>query len=92
MVPAMTALSLDTARNVGVIIAVALGASSLASALVVKNMVVKLITVALTAGLALGIWSQRSALQDCAHRVQADPTTGTTCHFFGTDVNVPGAP
>lgn len=88
----MTALSLDTARNVGIVVIVALGASSLASAWVVKNMVVKLVTVAITAGLALGVYSQRTALQDCAHRVQANPAGGTTCHFFGTDVDVPGAP
>lgn len=88
----MTALSLDTARNVAIVVVVALAASSLASAWVVKNMMVKLVTVAITAGLALGVWSQRAALQDCARQVQANPTVGATCHFFGTDVAVPGTP
>ena len=65
------------------------------SALIVKNIVTKLILVVLLGGLALGAWSQRSSLSDCADRAQAEIANGTvgagsvTCKFFGTEVDIP---
>jgi hypothetical protein len=44
------------------------------------------------AALAIGVWTQRSSLQDCASKAKEQATaadrTGVTCTFFGTDVEV----
>lgn len=90
----MLALSLDTAKNVAVVVAVIFVALSIVSAIVVKKIVTKLILVVLMAGLALGAYTQRTSLEDCADRVQAQLDQGanvesTTCTFFGTDVDIP---
>jgi hypothetical protein len=57
-----------------------------------------LITVLLIGGLAFGVWTQRSSLQDCADDVRARGVLGNTsdveCTFLGFKVKVavPGAP
>jgi len=89
----MIALSLDSAKNIAIVVAIAFVAFAVVSAWVIKNLVTKLIMVLLLAGLALGVWTQRSSLQDCAAqakaKAEAHDTTSVTCHFFGTDVDVP---
>ena len=93
----MTAMTLETAKSTGIAVAVALVALMLVLAMVVKNVTAKLITVVLVGGLAFGVWTQRSALQDCADRVKdrglAVTSSEVTCSFLGSDVNVavPGA-
>jgi hypothetical protein len=46
-------------------------------------------------GLALGVWTQRSSVEDCAQQVKARGVLGDTteveCSFLGTDVKVPPA-
>lgn len=90
----MIALSLDTAKNAAIVVAVVFIALSIVSAIVVKKIVTKLILVVLMAGLALGAYTQRKSLEDCADRVQTQIDAGqnaekTTCNFFGTDVDIP---
>ena len=64
----------------------------------IKNVTTKLISVIIVGGLALGVWTQRSSLEDCASKVKAraalGDTSDVTCTFLGTDikVSVPGAP
>jgi len=88
----MTALSLETAKTVAIVVALAFVASAVLSAWFIKNLVTKLIMVLLLAGLALGVWTQRTSLQDCATKAQekaaAFDTTGLTCTFFGTKIAV----
>ena len=94
----MTALTVDSAKNIGIAVAVALVALMLVMAVVIKNVTTKLITILLVGGLAFGVWTQRSSLQDCADKVKArgllGVTTDVTCSFLGSDVkvSVPGAP
>jgi len=62
------------------------------SASVKKRIVTKLTMVLLMACLALGVWTQRTSLQDCAERAkakaEAQAVSGLTCTFFGTDIEV----
>jgi len=94
----MTALTLDTAKNVGIAAAVGLIALMLVMAFVVKNVTAKLISILIIGGLAFGIWTQRSSLQDCADKVRArgvlGDTSDVTCSFLGSDVDIstPSAP
>lgn len=89
----MLALSLDTAKNVAIVVAVVFVVFSVVSAWLIKNIVMKIITIVLTAGLALGVWTQRAELQDCADKAKARglQEDTITCTFFGTDVEVPSA-
>jgi uncharacterized membrane protein YqjE len=89
----MTALTVDTAKNIGIAIAVGLVALMLVMAIVIKNVTAKLITVVLIGGLAFLVWTQRSSLQDCADKVRAD-ASDEECKFLGSHVkvSVPGAP
>jgi hypothetical protein len=94
----MIAMTLETGKNIGIAVAVALVAFMLVMAIVVKNVTAKLISVLIIGGLAFGVWTQRSSLQDCAGKVKArgllGDTTDVTCSFLGSDVkvSVPGAP
>ena len=89
----MIALSLDSAKNIAIVVAVVFVAFAVISAWVIKNVVTKLIMILLLAGLALGVWTQRSSLQDCADQAKAKAealdTSGVSCHLFGTEVKVP---
>jgi hypothetical protein len=89
----MTALTLETAKSTGKAVAVGLIALMLLMGFVVKNVTVKLISILIIGGLAFGVWTQRSALQDCAKKVRAEGvTTGVSCSFLGTDVKVSALP
>lgn len=82
-------LSLDTAKNVAMVAIAAFAALSVVSAVVVKAIVTKLILVAVLVAAAVGVWSQRSNLQDCADRARAGVGTGSvSCTFFGRNVTL----
>ena len=88
----MIALSLESAKTIAIVVAVVFVVLSVISALVIKSIVTKLIMVVLMACLALGVWTQRTSLQDCADRAQAKAEagdiSGLTCTFFGTAIDV----
>ena len=91
----MTALTVDQAKNAAVIAVVVLVVLSIVSAMIIKNIVGKIISIVLFAGLALGAYTQRANLKDCADKAQAqieanatNPTL--TCTFFGRDIKVGG--
>jgi high-affinity Fe2+/Pb2+ permease len=90
----MLALTVDAAKNVAVAVTIGFVILALVAASAIKNVTYKIISVLLMAGLALGVWTQRSNLQDCAHSVKDKSAQGdfssTTCEFFGSDVRVPG--
>jgi hypothetical protein len=92
----MTAMTLESAKNIGIAVAVGLVALMIVSAVVIKNVTTKLISVVLIGGLAFGVWTQRSSLQNCADKVKArgalGDTSDVTCSFLGSDINVPPAP
>lgn len=86
--------TLRTSAIVAIVVIVLLGL--LAMKLFV-NMVVRVITLVLVAGLSVALWTQRDELQDCADRAQdlaelsvTDVARGSlTCTFFGVEVDVP---
>ncbi len=89
----MTALSLQSAKTLAIVIAIAFIAFAVISAWVIKNLTMKIISIALLLGLGLGVWTQRTNLQDCADRAKAKVEAGgakgaITCTFFGSDVSV----
>lgn len=89
----MTALSLQSAKTIGIVVLIAFIAFAVISAWVIKNVTMKIISILLLLGLGLGAWTQRSNLQDCADRAKAKVDAGIdegsiTCEFFGTEVSV----
>ena len=90
----MIAMTVDSAKSIGVAAAVALIAIMLAMVMLIKKVTGKLIAIVIVGGLAVGVWTQRSSLQDCADKVKArgalGATSGATCSFLGTDVKVSG--
>jgi hypothetical protein len=91
----MIALSVDSAKNIAIGAAGVFVVFSLLSAWVIKNIVGKIIMIVLMVGLALGAWTQRNSLQDCATKAKAAAQTGNTaaldgvtCKFFGTQVKL----
>jgi hypothetical protein len=88
----VTALTVESAKNIGIVVATVLIALTLAMAWVIKNVTAKIISVVLIGGLAFGVWTQRTSLEDCAKQVQdrtaVGATSDVTCTFLGTDVKV----
>jgi hypothetical protein len=91
----MIALSVDSAKNLAIGAAGVFVVLSLLSAWIIKNVVGKIIMIVLMVGLALGAWTQRTSLQDCADKAKAAAQTGSTtaldgvtCKFFGTEVKL----
>lgn len=92
----MVALTLQSAKNIAILVVLAFAVLTMMSAVVVKKVTTKLIMMAVLAGLALLVWSQRSSLQSCADRVKERGISvaqeDITCSFFGKDVTVPARP
>jgi drug/metabolite transporter (DMT)-like permease len=88
------AITLETARTVALAAAIAIVVAAVATLWVFKQVMSKLIAAGLLVVVAGLVWSQRSALDDCADRVHArlesGPETDGTCTFFGRDVTVDG--
>ena len=91
------ALSLGQAKTIAVVVAAVLVVGSVAAAWVMKSITQKVVAGLVLAGLALVVWTQRAALDDCADEVRGQVTTSvtsidTTCRFFGRDVTISTAP
>lgn len=92
----MLAISLDTAKNIAVAIAVIFVGGAVASAWLMKTIVQKLMVMGVLVLLAFLVWTQRIAMQDCADAVRDSfelagsdvVVTDTTCSFFGIDVTI----
>ncbi|MEQ1872186.1 MAG: hypothetical protein ABL953_00535 [Ilumatobacteraceae bacterium] len=89
----MTALSLESAKTIAIVVAIALVAFAVISAWVIKNVTMKIISIVLLAALGLGMWTQRGNLQDCADQAKAKVADGAAessvkCEFFGSEVSV----
>ena len=92
----MLAFSTDTAKQFGLYAIVGVGVVGVLSALVVRKVVGKIISLVITVALAATLWGQRTAIDDCVTKLKASAAgavTGKvadpTCSFFGTDVKVP---
>jgi hypothetical protein len=89
----MLAIDVEAAKKIGLVLVAGLVLFAVISAIVIKKVTTKIISVVIMGGLALGVWTQRTAVKTCADKVQtAASTTGlpaTTCKFFGTEVKIP---
>jgi hypothetical protein len=87
-------VDLETATNASLWATVGVVLLALAAVWLVKQVVTKVLTVAVLLALAFVVWSQRAELVDCADRVRDTLAAGahddTTCTFFGQDVTIPG--
>jgi hypothetical protein len=94
----MISMSLESAKDVGIAVAVFLVVLMVVMFLLIKKATAKIISVVIVGGLALGVWTQRSSLEDCSTKVKAraalGDTSDLTCTFLGSDIKVPvpGAP
>ena len=88
------AFDLDTAKNTSLYTVAAAVLLALAAVWLVKQVVTKVLTVAVLLAIAGLMWSQRAELTDCADRVRDTISAGafndTECTFFGQDVTIPG--
>jgi hypothetical protein len=88
----MTALTLESAKNIGIVVAVALVVLMVVTAFVIQNVTAKLLSVLIIGGLVFGVWTQRESLQNCADKVRARAAAGdksdVTCSFVGSDINI----
>ena len=87
----MLALDLEAAKKAAIILVGVFVLLSVASAIIIKNITTKIVSIVIMIGLALGVWTQRTNLQDCADNVREKAQvgqTGLTCTFFGSDVTI----
>ena len=82
----LSALTLDSAKNIALIVVGVLIVAAIISAKVVAGVTKKAILLLVFAALALGVFTQRQALQRCADRIA--PGQETTCTIFGTDIHI----
>lgn len=83
-------LNLDTAKNLASGVSVGTVVLALLMLRIVKNMVLRIITVVLLLAVGIASYSQRANIVDCAEKVRAGGgTTAISCTFFGQDVEVP---
>lgn len=89
-----TSGSLDVELVKNIALGVGIGAIVLALILakIIRSIIGKVISAVLLLAIAIAVFSQRAAIDDCAKKVQEQAKTGqlTTiqCTFFGQDVKV----
>lgn len=87
--PAVIAISLGQAKALALVIVLVLVAGAVVSAWVMKEITQKVVAIVIIGLVALLVWTQRSALDECADKVREGGIRGdTTCSFFGQDVRV----
>ncbi len=89
----MLAIDIEAAKKIGLVLMVGFAVFAVVSAVVIKKIITKIIFIVILGGLALGVWTQRVAVQSCADKVQTSTSVGgvtaTSCKFFGTEVKLP---
>lgn len=85
----MLALTLGQTKTIALLVVAVLVVAAIASAWVMKTVMQKLALVAILGLLAVLVWTQRAALDECADKVKVAGYTGdTTCSFFGRDIQI----
>lgn len=83
-------LDIDSAKNIASGMSVGSIVIAVAALWLVKNMVMRVISVVLLLALGFGSYSQRANIVDCADRVRATAgTQAVSCTFFGQSVEIP---
>lgn len=87
----LTALTTDDAKTIGAVVVVGFAVLAIARAWLMKTIVQKVILAVVLAGIAVAVWSQRAAVDDCVSDVRESVGTeqAATCTFFGIEVDVP---
>lgn len=92
----MLAISLETAKNIAIVVTVVFVVGALVAAWVMKTIIQKLTTAFVLVLLAFAVYTQRASLQDCADKVKGNfarvgtevTVTDTDCSFFGITVTI----
>ena len=64
----MLAVGLDASKNIAIAVVIGFVVLALVAASAIKNVTYKIVVTLVLAGFALGVWTQRSNLDDCADR------------------------
>jgi hypothetical protein len=83
-------LDVDSAKNIASGMSVGSIVVAVAALWLVKNMLLRMVSVVLLLALGIASYSQRANIVDCAEKVRA--TAGTqvvSCTFFGQTVEIP---
>lgn len=89
----MLALTLGEAKNLALVVVIALAVLAIASAWLMKTVMQKVALVVILGLLGVLVWSQRASLDECADKVEAAVRAGgtqvdTSCSFLGRDVQI----
>jgi protein-S-isoprenylcysteine O-methyltransferase Ste14 len=85
----LLALTYGSAKNIAIVIVIGLAVIAVLMAKFVAGVSRKAVMLLICAGLALGVWTQRSALQRCADDVRSIPDGRiATCQFFGQEIEI----
>lgn len=91
----MPELTLDNVKIGAIGALIVLGLLALIVASVIRKLTAKVLAIALLAAAGFAVWTQRSALQECAtrakDRIEIGEAGGVICTFFGKNVTVPTA-
>lgn len=87
---AVLAITLNQVKAVASALTVLFAATSAISAWMIKTVAKKIAVAVIFAALAIGVWTQRSAVTQCASDAKSNALSAdTTCTFFGADVSIP---
>lgn len=83
-------LDIDAAKNIASGMSIGSVVIAVAALWLVKNMVMRVLSVVLLLALGFGSYSQRANIVDCAEKVRATAgTQAVSCTFFGQSVEIP---
>ena len=92
----MLAFTTDSVKNLGLGAIVGVIVLGVLAVVLVQKAIARVISLALTALLALGLYNQRASINDCVSKVKANApgvvngrVQDPTCKFFGVNVKVP---
>lgn len=86
------ALTVDSAKNLAMVITIALVLAAFVALWTITQVTRKLVTALLIGVLALGVWTQRADLVDCGRnlekRIELGADRAGSCKFFGGRVSL----
>ena len=83
-------VNLDTAKTIASGMSIGSLVIALVALVIVKNMVMRIVSLVFFLALGLASYSQRTNLTDCADKVRAAAgTQAVSCTFFGQEVEIP---
>ena len=95
-VTAMLALTTDSVKNLGLGAIVGVVVLGVLAVVLVQKAIARVISLALTALLVLGLYNQRASISDCVNKLKTNAggvvngrVKDPTCKFFGVKIKVP---